>query len=86
MLNEAGLFPKEVISNVPRVTLTGHNLVYIEQHQGLIGYQPEEVCFRTSCGVLNIAGKDMTFRLYTSTEAMLEGDITAMSMTGGTPA
>lgn len=83
MLSEGGLFPKEIISGVPRVTLTGRNTVYVEQHQGLIAYQPEEVSFRTNCGQLNIAGKDMTFRLYTASEALIEGEIHSMSMTGG---
>ena len=82
-MHDAELFPREIISNLPRVTMTGQNLVYIEQHQGLVGYQPQEVSFRTSCGRLNIVGEDMAFRLYTATEAMLEGKVTGLSLTEG---
>lgn len=73
MQNE--LFPKEVISNVPRITLTGHELLHIEQHRGLIDYAPENIVFRTSCGLVRIGGAGMSFSLYTAGEARIRGQI-----------
>lgn len=69
------LFPREVISDVPRVTLTGNDQVFVEQHRGLLAYQPEEVVFRVSGGRLTVQGQALRFQLYTSMEAMLVGQI-----------
>ncbi len=69
------LFPKEVTSNVPRITLTGHEQLHIEQHRGLIDYSPESIVFRSSCGLVRIAGAGMGFSLYTSGEARITGQI-----------
>ena len=69
------LFPKEVISNVPRITLTGHELLHIEQHRGLIDYGPDNIVFRTSCGLIRICGAGMYFSLYTADEARILGQI-----------
>lgn len=69
------LFPKEVTGHVPRITLTGHEHLHIEQHQGLIDYEPEIIVLRTSCGLVRIAGAGMCFNLYTSSEARITGRI-----------
>lgn len=69
------VFPREVISNVPCVTLTGHERLHIEQHRGLIAYSPEEIIFRTAAGLLRTAGADMRFSMYTAGEALVNGRI-----------
>lgn len=69
------LFPKEVTSSVPRLTLTGHERLHVEQHRGLIDYAPENIVLRTSCGLVQIGGAGMIFRLYTAAEALITGQI-----------
>lgn len=69
------LFPREVTGNVPRITLTGHEHLHIEQHQGLIDYEPENIVLRTKCGLIRIAGAGLCFNLYTATEARIIGRI-----------
>lgn len=75
----AELFPREVTSNVPRITLTGHERLHVEQHRGLIDYAPENIVLRTSCGLMRIAGAGMRFSLYTSAEALITGRIDSVS-------
>ena len=83
-MGERELFPKEVISNVPRVTLTGDERLHIEQHAGLIGYQADQVTFRTAQGMLRVEGDSLYFRLYTASEAVIGGNITGVVLeTGG---
>ena len=48
------IFPREVTSGVPRITLTGHERLHIEQHQGLIDYAQENIIMRTACGLVYI--------------------------------
>ncbi len=70
-----GLFPREVTSGVPRLTLTGHERLYVEQHRGLIDYAPESIVLRTSCGLVRVSGTGMVFRMYTAAEALITGQI-----------
>ena len=60
------LFSKEVISNVPRITLIGQELLHIEQHRGLIEYSPERIVFKASCGEICIDGAELYFALYSA--------------------
>lgn len=70
-----GLFPREVTTNVPRVTLTGRERLYIEQHRGLIAYSPEEIILRTACGLFRAVGSDLRFSTYNAGEALIAGRI-----------
>lgn len=77
------LFPKEVTSDVPRLTLTGVERLHVEQHRGLVAYQPDEVIFRTACGLLRVTGGNLRFRLYTAKEAVVVGSIGGVGLNGG---
>ena len=81
MTDHRALFPREVTGDVPRVTMTGDEQVYIEQHKGLVAYQPEEVVFRVAGGLLTLQGQELRFHLYTAMEAMLVGRISGISIT-----
>lgn len=72
-------FPREVISDVPRLTLTGHEQLLIEQHNGLIDYSPEHIVLRTRCGLLDIAGAGLRFARYSTAEALITGRIDSVS-------
>lgn len=82
-MDKGELFPKEVVSDMPRVTLTGSERVHVEQHKGLIAYQPEEVVFRVATGRLTVKGQELRFRLYTSGEAILTGHVDSVAVAGG---
>lgn len=74
-MQHGDLIPREVISTVPRITLTGMERLRVEQHKGLIVYRPEEIGFRTSCGLLRIEGEDLRFSMYAAAEAIITGQI-----------
>jgi len=74
------LFPKEVTSGVPQMTLTGQERLHVEQHRGLIAYQSELIEFRTDVGLLKVQGAGMRFRLYTSAEAIITGRIDSVGI------
>lgn len=76
------LFPREVTSDVPRMTLTGHERLHVEQHKGLVDYAPEIIAMRTSCGLMRIAGAGMRFVTYTAAEAVIVGRIDSISFPG----
>ena len=76
------LFPREVISDVPRLTLIGYERLHVEQHKGLIDYAPEAIAMRTACGLMRIAGAGMRFITYTAAEAVIVGRIDSISFPG----
>lgn len=76
---EHELFPREVTTNVPCITLTGRERLHVEQHRGLIAYQPQEICLRTACGLLKVTGDGLCFRMYTGAEAIVSGKIESVS-------
>lgn len=69
------LFPREVTSHVPCVTLTGQELLHVEQHRGLVDYEPENIVMRTAVGLMRVGGAGMIFRLYNAQEAVITGRI-----------
>lgn len=77
------LFPREVTADVPCMTLTGNERLHVEQHKGLMAYQTSEVIFRTSCGALKVTGEQLRFRLYTSQEAVVVGQIDGVGLDRG---
>ena len=80
LVGREGWFPREVVSSVPKVTATGNEMVLVEQHRGLVAYQPEEVIFRTASGMLTIRGSGLRFKRYTAAEALLEGRVEDISL------
>lgn len=74
------IFPQEVMGRAPRITLTGTGRLQVEQHQGLVGYQQEEVLFRTACGVLRVTGGALHFQAYSAGDALLVGRIASVTM------
>lgn len=69
------LFPAEIVTNVPRITMTGNELIQVEQHRGLITCLEDEVAFKTSLGVLSVKGKGLQFRHYSAQDAAITGEI-----------
>ena len=74
-------FPPEVTGGAFKVTLTGRGRAWVEQHQGLLGYTA--ALFRTKEGTLRISGVNLRFLRYSSSDAIVTGQIDAISVLGG---
>ncbi|MBE5768191.1 MAG: hypothetical protein E7333_01175 [Clostridiales bacterium] len=73
-------FPNEVISDIPRIILTGDQRFLIEQHKGLTTYQPTRVVFRSGAGRVQVTGSDMRLKRYTASEAVVIGRIDTVTV------
>ncbi|MBE5802967.1 MAG: sporulation protein YqfC [Clostridiales bacterium] len=82
-MHDAELFPAELLKDVPKITMTGNQAVYVEQHKGLMGYLDNEIILRTSIGKLRLGGSNMWFKRYTSSEALICGEIQSLYIQGG---
>ncbi len=65
--------PKDVLLDVPKITVVGNQHVWIENHTGIVEYTPEKVRVNTSLGVLVIQGKDFVLVNLLPTEIRLDG-------------
>lgn len=80
---EPKLFPREVTSDLPRITLTGKERVQVEQHRGLLSYLPEEIVLLCSQGKIRVAGNQLQMKRYTRAEALIEGEISGVWVEDG---
>ncbi len=80
---EPKLFPREVTSDLPRITLTGNERVQVEQHKGLVTYLPEEIVLLCSQGKIRVAGQGLQMKRYTRAEAVIVGEISGVWVEDG---
>ena len=67
--------PKEIIFNLPLVTVIGNEEINIENYKGVIEYSPEKIRINTECGVLKINGEKLSFKQITSENIIVTGVI-----------
>lgn len=82
-MEREGFFPKELLTQIPRITMTGREILHIEQHQGLVAYQEDSIALRTAIGTLRIEGEGMGFKRYTASDAVIAGKIIGMTLQEG---
>lgn len=67
--------PKELVLNVPKMTLTGKDKILIESYKSLISYESDCVKLNTSVGTLSLFGKDLTIKEITKEDIIVQGKV-----------
>ncbi len=67
--------PKEVLMNLPRMTLIGNIQLYLENYGGIIEYNQEILRLSIRGGEIVIQGDDLVIRNFFSEEIYIEGKI-----------
>ena len=67
--------PKELILNIPRITMAGNGDMMIENYKGLIEYDRARIRISTGPGTVMITGKGLIIREITSEDVIISGDI-----------
>lgn len=70
-----GLLPDEVMTGKARVVLMAGEGALVEQHRGLIGYEKEQILFRTKKGILMLEGEEMVITTFGAFDAVVEGKV-----------
>ncbi|WKV08831.1 sporulation protein YqfC [Thermoanaerobacterium sp. CMT5567-10] len=52
-------FPKDVLLNLPKITVIGNTQITVENHRGIIEYIPERIRINSTIGMIRISGKNM---------------------------
>ena len=61
-MTEAMELPKEIMLNLPLVTLVGQEEVTIENYRGILEYSEETVRVGTAAGILQLRGKKLCLK------------------------
>lgn len=51
--------PKDVIMNIPRLTISGDKEIYIENHKGILEYTDSVIRVSTAMGIVKVCGKNL---------------------------
>ncbi len=67
--------PREVISNVPKITITGFDEILIENFKGIIEYEDFFARISTAIGNININGFNLKLNQMTDDDLLVSGKI-----------
>ncbi len=71
--------PKEVIMDIPKVTLIGNKEISIENHKGVIQYTNEKIRISITGGELIISGEGLIINSIIPEEVIIYGEISQIS-------
>lgn len=74
-ITDAMELPREVVLNLPLITVTGNEEVFVENYKGIIEYNEETVRVNTSCGVLRIEGRNIYIKNMSAENIIVTGTI-----------
>ena len=80
LMNSVDL-PKDVMMDLPRITMIGQLHIYIENHRGLLAFSVVEIRLSLSQGQLAIKGANLVIKAILPEEILLEGVIHQVSFT-----
>lgn len=72
--------PKDLMLDLPRITLLGNLQLIIENHRGIIEYTKERIRISTSLGELLIDGEGLVLRNIFPDEIAVDGKITSLKL------
>ena len=77
-ITEALELPKEIVLNVPKMTMVGNSDMIIENYKGIIEYDNDRIRVNTGTGVIKITGEKLLIREITSEDILVTGDIRSL--------
>ena len=74
-INEILEFPREIVSKVPKITITAFDEVLIENFKGIIEYEDFFARISTHIGNINIQGFNLKLSQMTEDDILVRGKI-----------
>lgn len=72
-ISKATEIPKDVITGIPVLSITGISELHLENHNGILEYTEDLIRIRTKCGLLKINGKKLQTEYYSNDEIKICG-------------
>lgn len=67
--------PKDIILDLPRITMIGNLQAHIENHKGILEYSKETVKIKSKKGYIKVEGLNMIIKTIVTEEVIITGDI-----------
>jgi len=67
--------PKEVVLDLPKLTVYSDNQLTVENYSGILQYTTEYIRLKTSGKTIGIGGKCLELRTITDIDVLIEGEI-----------
>lgn len=71
--------PEDVALDLPRVTILGAMQVTVENHRGIVSYEPSRVVVGSDAGRILITGEDLTLGCVQADEVSVTGRVAAVA-------
>jgi sporulation protein YqfC len=75
MISEALDLPKELIMDIPRITMIGSRQLFLENYKGIVEYEDNKIRIKIHDGIIKLEGRDMLIKEITSEDIMVSGTI-----------
>ena len=79
-VNEILDLPREVGTNIPKVTMLGFDEVLIENYKGILEYEEFFASISTHIGVININGYNIKLEKMTNDDIKIKGKIESIEI------
>jgi sporulation protein YqfC len=67
--------PKELVLDIPRITIVGKSDMMIENYKGVIEYDSDRIKINTGIGIVKITGAGLIIKEITSEDIIVSGGI-----------
>lgn len=71
--------PKDVVLNIPKITVVGNEEITIENHNGIILFERNEIKINTKIKVVNIKGENFEILYIGDTTITISGKFKSIS-------
>ena len=79
-INDILEMPKEIFSNIPKITTIGFEELIIENYKGILDYEDYYVRINTYIGVININGFNLKLEKMTEDDIKVIGKIESIDI------
>ena len=70
--------PKEIVLNIPKLTIVGNGDMMLENYKSIIEYDNTRIRVNTGIGVIRITGSGLLIREITSEDIIICGEINGL--------
>jgi sporulation protein YqfC len=74
-LSEVFELPRDIMLNLPKISMIGNNQMLVENHKGVIEYTPQRIRVNSSIGVIRVQGRDMNLKNIAADDIMITGEV-----------
>ncbi len=67
--------PKEIVLNLPLISMMGNEELHIENYKGMIEYSEEKIRIHTAIGIVKIEGRGLFLKAITTEHITIHGVI-----------